>query len=47
MTMRYAHLVTDHLHRAMSKMDAASRAKVGTATAVFDSASSGRDQLQT
>ncbi|WP_404383195.1 tyrosine-type recombinase/integrase [Caenispirillum salinarum] len=30
MTMRYAHMVTGHLHRAMSKMDEASRTKPGT-----------------
>lgn len=32
MTMRYAHMVTDHLHRAMGKMDAATGTKVGTHT---------------
>jgi integrase/recombinase XerD len=30
MTMRYAHMITDHLHRAVAKLDESSRTKVGT-----------------
>lgn len=30
MTMRYAHMITDHLHRAMGKMDAVTGTNLGT-----------------
>jgi hypothetical protein len=29
MTNRYAHMITDHLHRAVAKLDESSRTKVG------------------
>ena len=45
MTMRYAHMITDHLHRAVAKLDEASRTKVGTDIAVSTSNDGGtRDQ---
>ena len=35
MTMRYAHMITSHLHKAMSTFDAKLGTKTGTARAYF------------